>query len=239
MKTLIVLLALTLLGYCTGCGKSGRSDETASVSPVHGLGPTAHEDADGDHDFHALAGDYGHVAEEQDRRAAMAVATGTGGASTIESLQTSELDSDRDDDNHQAILSFGHTAGAADQRSVRTAVERYYRTAAAEDGAKGCALLTSGLAAHVVGEYGRTPYLHGESCSVVLSRLFERRHAELVTDSHTIEVLPARERGDLVVALLSWAGISREGQIVLLRERGRWMLDGLIDGPRPLDGEAH
>jgi hypothetical protein len=244
MKAPVALLAFALLSVggvaCGGAnGVSAGGASSAHIRTVRrGLGPHGHEDADGDYDLDPLGGDYGRVAEAQDRRAVMAVATSAAGAREVEAHVSEKTDRDHDTDDHQAILAFGGTADAADQRAVTIAVKRYYAAAAAGDGARGCSLLVSSLAATVASDYGHTRYLRGGSCAAVLSKLFRRRHAELVADRDTLEVLPARVRGDLIVALLSWTQSSREGQIVLRRERGAWKLAGLLDGPRPLDGEA-
>jgi hypothetical protein len=251
MRVLVAVLALASLS-CMGlaCGGESRSAGStarsaskalasdATTKTVRGLGPSGHEDTDGDYDFDSLAGNYGQAALEQDRRAVMAVATSGSGAVEVEALQSSRSDADHDFDNHQAILAFGHTADATDQRAVTAVVKRYYAIAAAGDGAKACSLLVPSLATTVALDYGRTPHLKGGSCPAVMSKLFERRHRELALDRDTLVVLPVRVQGDLGVALLSTDRSSREAQIVLRREHGAWKLDALLDGPRPIDGEA-
>jgi hypothetical protein len=202
------------------------------------LGPSGHEDADGDHDFYPPGGDYGRAALGQNRRAVLAVATSDVGAVEVEARQFAIFDTDHDRDIHQSMLSFGHTAGAADQRAIVVAVKRYYATAAAGNGNEGCSLLAPSVAGAVASDYGRTRYLAGRSCPAIVSKLFRRRHHELVLDRDTLVVLPARVSGDLAVALLSTTESSREAQIVLRSVHGRWRPAALLDGPRPLDGEA-
>jgi hypothetical protein len=234
MRLLLLLCALVLLStVTTACGGGG-----ATVVRERALGPTGHEDADGDYDFKPLAGDYGRVAEEQDRRAATAVANGSRNTHEVELAQSGVLDGDNDKDNHQAILAYGQPADAIDQHAVARTIKRYYAAAARRNTRAACALLLPSLAVQLAHEYGHTRYLHGGSCAAVESHLFARLHAELLGDRDTLEVLRARVHTDVAVALLAWSETSREGQIALRREHGAWRLAGLIDGPRPLDGEA-
>jgi hypothetical protein len=252
MRALSALLAFALLSsVCLACGSQGQSTDSAArtslptstedhkgVKTVRGVGPEADEDADGDHDFYTSTGDYGRAAIEQDQRSVTAVANGASSTLEVEARST-RPDADGDYDVHQAILSFGHSATPVEQHAVTTAVKHYYTAAAAGDGAKACSLLAPSLAKTLARDYGHTHYLAGGDCAMVLSKLFERLHGELMVDRHTIVVLPARMKGDLGVALLSWNDSSREGQIVLRHEHGAWKLDALIDGPRPVDGEGH
>jgi|SRR6185312_356554 len=236
-----LVFALLSVGPCA-CGGSSASPSSAShtsAPTAHPDGPHGHEDTDGDYDFDSLSGDYAAAAATLDSRVAMAVATGeSSGSLGIESEQSARSDRDGDHDNHQAIVGFGVGASAAEQRVIGHAIGRYYYAAALGDGDAGCALLARSFARTVAPEYGHTRYLQGANCPTVLSKLFKRVHGEFAADHRTLILDTVRLAGESGVAIVSWRQSSREGQIALRREHGAWKMAALIDGPRPLDGEA-
>ncbi len=244
MKTFYTALVFALLsvGACAcGNGSSAGPSSTTrpSVPTAHPDGPHGHEDTDGDYDFDSLSGDYAAAAAALDRRVAMAVAAGeSSGSLEAESRQSARSDRDGDHDNHQAIVGFGVSASATEQRFIANAIRRYYAAAAVEDGNAACALLARSFARTVAPEYGHTNYLQGASCPAVLSKLFKRAHGEFAADHRTLILDTVRLKGESGIAIVSWTQSSREGQIALRREHGVWKVAALIDGPRPLDGEA-
>jgi hypothetical protein len=137
------------------------------------------------------------------------------------------------DDN--ASLHLGRPAGAAETRTVTGIVRRYYRAAAARDGASACSLIYSVTAAAIPENLGRPPgppALRGNTCPVVMSKLFKQRHATMAADLAKLKIVAVRVSGDQAVALLKLGG-GPERFISLRRERRGWKLDRLLDAEIP------
>ena len=85
------------------------------------------------------------------------------------------------------IVDFGHEASASVRRAIALLVTRYYAFAARADGAAACTLLHSLIAETIVEKYGELHAMRGDSCSIVLSKLFKQHQQQLVSESTTLE----------------------------------------------------
>lgn len=131
---------------------------------------------------------------------------------------------DRDD---ASIRAYGQAAGAADTRAITTLVKAYYGAAAAANGARACSLMYSLFAEAIPEDFGRGAgpvYARGNSCPVVMSKLFKHMHSQLATP---IAVTGVRISGNQARALIA----TKETRIAYLpvkRERGTWKVNALV-----------
>ncbi|MFZ1925469.1 MAG: hypothetical protein WAU42_04925 [Solirubrobacteraceae bacterium] len=165
-------------------------------------------------------------------------------ASRSETAKLLKVDADRDNDyeagyddtNNDSSLNFGHPADASDQRAIVSLVERYYRIALAEDGAKACSMIYSTLAEATPEDYGSyagPAYMRGNSCPVVLTELFEHFHAVLATELPKLKVLRVRLEEHHGNVILSFGGLP-EREIAVTREGPRrWKIATLLDSELP------
>lgn len=132
------------------------------------------------------------------------------------------------------VLGFGHPASAADMRAIAAVVREYYAAAAADDGARLCSLLYSLFAESVADDYGHEPgppALRGDSCRVVLTKLFRQRHRQQVAELAALRVTGARIQYHKGLALLSFGSAGPPSYIAVKRERTVWKIDVLVDQP--------
>jgi hypothetical protein len=138
-------------------------------------------------------------------------------------------DGDHNDDDNQ-FLYYGLAASAAEERSSVALVRRYYAAAAAADGAKACSLLVPLLAESIVEEVGKSPGLVGNTCAVVVSKLFKRHHRELSEKRAALTFYAVRIKGDRGLILIEFPAIRRElRQTGERRIGGVWRIDKLFD----------
>jgi hypothetical protein len=153
------------------------------------------------------------------------------------------LDTDGDDDlseggsdpDHDRRLTLGHAASETETRATEALVRRYYVFALADDGRRACTLvywLAAEAAVEASREDNGPPSLRGDSCAQVATRLFARRHRELVEDGAEPRVSQMRVRGEhgWVVARFR---ATRERLIEVHREHGGWKLGALFDAGAP------
>jgi hypothetical protein len=174
-------------------------------------------------------------------KASSGVSTSSGAASTSAVVTGGKAEGDYDnddnphvrvDDDKPSIRSYGHEARPPDKATITTLVKRYYAAAAAGDGAKACAMISSGIARAVPLDYGQSgpPYLHGgKTCAAVLSLLFKHDHGRLATEVPQLKVPSVRLEGNNGFVLLRF-GRMPERQIAIEREGGVWKMEELIDG---------
>lgn len=153
-----------------------------------------------------------------------------------------DSDGDNDGNDDEGMRTPGHEADAADLLAIAAAVKRYYTTAVAGDGARACAMLASSIFKAVPIEYGRygAPYLHGDTCAEVLSKLFEHFHRQILTEAATLKVIAARLEGDHGYAALRTRTPCIPGRCVLdtrtltltkvlvKREGSLWKIESLL-----------
>lgn len=139
----------------------------------------------------------------------------------------------RYDNDDTSVVYFGHEAGPAQRRPVGTAVEEYERAALSGNGATACSLTYSQFADAIAEDYGRPPgppALRGNTCAVVLSKLFVQNHRQFVADLGKFRVVEVRIRGHEGIALLARAPASEpESYIRVQRERDTWKVSELFD----------
>jgi|HubBroStandDraft_3_1064219.scaffolds.fasta_scaffold03418_8 hypothetical protein len=143
------------------------------------------------------------------------------GAKTASSKSGPKFDSDDTE-----VLTFGAEADPADRQAITALIDRYYKVAAAANGAAGCSLLDSLQAETMAEDYGHVPRLRGTTCAVVLSKLFTMNHREITSYLRKIDVLKVRvknNRGQVVV----WFGTPPVRLFIVHREQGAWKVDSL------------
>ncbi len=159
---------------------------------------------------------------------------------TAASDRATALDYDVDNDvdkgsKHDNDLYFGHPATASEVAAAGTVVRHYYAAAARGDSASACGLLRARLASEVPALYGRPPSgppsLRGDTCQVVLSKMFRQRRHQLSLDSSTLKVTGMFVQGRRGLLLLRFKPLPN-GHIFLYREGLAWRLDILLaNGP--------
>lgn len=137
-------------------------------------------------------------------------------------------DGDRNNDD-EGVLDYGHAADARDRRQSIKLVTRYFAAAAAGDGRTACSLLAPFIAESTVEDYGHLPGSRGRTCATVLSKLFERRHAELARKQRSMSVIGVRVQGHKALAILDFPSIP-EVRLIGERLEGRWRMQDLLDG---------
>jgi hypothetical protein len=137
------------------------------------------------------------------------------------------------DSDDASVLDYGSEANAAELKAVTAVVERYYKLAAADNGAKACSMIDSSLAKSLPEDYGQSPgpaYLRGaKTCQAIMSLVFKYRHALVDAPIHVTGLLV---KGDLAIALLGSKTLPA-ADITVKREHGRWQIDALLGTPLP------
>jgi hypothetical protein len=135
------------------------------------------------------------------------------------------------DGTDAAFRHFGQAASAPDAQAVAALVERYYAAAAAEDGARACALIYFILAEALPEEYGGPPgplYLSvAATCRAVETRVFVHFHAQLAEPPRVTGV---RVNGNTAYALLAWRRLPA-GYMEAKREGAAWRIDRVLAAP--------
>lgn len=135
-------------------------------------------------------------------------------------------DTDRnDDDSH--YLEFGHLAGPIDRRETVDLVKRYFVAAAAEDGAKACALLAPFVAESVAEVYEES--LKSKTCASAMTILFRRHHSSLVAKHKSLQSPEVRVEGNVALVILEFPPLPEVRQIPLRRVNGTWTVLELLD----------
>ncbi len=148
------------------------------------------------------------------------------------------IDDDSDSDKYPHEVdneseALGRPADAADARSVAVLIERYYAAAAREDGAAACRLIYSTFADSIPEDYGQSPGLRGDTCAVVLSKLFKQLHGRLRAGS-SVRVGSVRVDLNRARAVLGFDGMKLNRYTLAHRERGVWKMDTLLDLDHPI-----
>lgn len=178
----------------------------------------------------------GKVTRSRSSANATAAAGSLGGATTENTKR--DRDKDRDDpaggyydEDDNAVLRFGRAASTTEDRMIRTVVRRYFVAAAATDGAKACRLIFSALAEAIPdidGHSSLSPALHGNTCAVVMSKLFKQSRSTLADDLANLRVTSTRVEGDRGFALLN-LGPSAPASVMRMHREGRaWKIGGRL-----------
>jgi hypothetical protein len=200
-------LAVALIGLVlVGCGGERKGAGSAANASAH-AGASASAPAGGDASAGVASVPGGVKGDEDD--------DDTNGANNPSLAFDKDLDRDNDsaeeassrssyyDNDDGYFRYFGHPASAADEQAIKALVRGYYAAAAAEDGAKACALSHRFLANKVIPEdEGRNSgpsYLHGlTTCPAILTRLFKHIHNQIAA---AVQVVAVRVKGDEARAL--------------------------------------
>jgi hypothetical protein len=138
----------------------------------------------------------------------------------------------RVDDDKLSVRSYGHEATQGDKSVITRLVKRYFTAAAAENGAKACAIIDSSVAKAAPLDYGQNgpPYLRGgKTCAAVFSLLFKHDHRQLAVRASRLKVTGVRVEGNEGFVLLAF-GRMPERQIAVEREGRVWKIEALLDG---------
>jgi hypothetical protein len=235
VRSLIWVSAIALLGaYLTACGGAGKGvssvppgTSSAAATPGTPGTPTiiASSETPG---LRGLKGD-----EDDDD---------TASNRTYNTKNDNDADYDNDskakepktyyDSDDGPIRSYGEVANASDSRAIAALVKRYYAAAAAANGARACPLIYSLFAEAIPEDYGRgagPAYSRGNTCAVVMSKLFKHNHAQLPAK---IVVTAVRVNGNQARALIGSVA-APASYLLLRRERGVWKVDALLGMPLP------
>jgi len=150
------------------------------------------------------------------------------GDGDIDRLTRSPADTDND-----AIPEYAPPADPADRKAIIGLIARYYKIAAAGDGARACSMLDATFVQSLLEEHrGRGPRgLRADTCARILSKLFERRHRELAEDITGYRVLVVQVDGNRGYALVRFPAKHelREPEVILRRTHGTWKMDVALD----------
>lgn len=72
------------------------------------------------------------------------------------------------------------------------------------------------------------PYYRGKTCAEVLSRVFEKNHAQLASYIPTLAITGVRVAHNVGVAVLAFKGLPGR-QLRVVKQKGRWWLSNLLD----------
>jgi hypothetical protein len=230
MRSLICLFAAGLFGVFLGaCGGSSKDESPAhrvSSDPARGTllaGASTNESSSshlkGDEDDDDSVGNYTNKGSRDSD------------ADFDNDSKANENKSYRDRDD-ASVSGYGRSANAAESRMIGETVERYYAASQAEDGVAGCALMYSAWANNVPVDYGSgagPQYSRGNTCAVVMTKLFKHFHSTLTA---AIVVTGVRVKGDMALALIG-SKTAPASYFTLKRERGAWKIDCLLAAQLP------
>jgi hypothetical protein len=183
----------------------------------------------------------GGATQRQMRTSGNPARPGTAGSGSA-SPATQPRDSNDNDgdagngDDDLQIFDYGHAASRTEARLITTIVQRYYKAAAAENGAKACSSLVVPVAEAVPEELGQAPgqaYRRGQSCAVVISAFFKGEHKHIAAERRSLEITRVRVEGKTGLAILRLDGTSEPRKIALRREGGHWKIRELLDSGTP------
>ncbi len=158
----------------------------------------------------------------------------------IEPAEDEDDDSDKygnEPDNENEP--FGHPADATDARRITAVLRRYYAAAARGDGALACGLLYSPVAEGVAEDYGGSNApadQRGETCAVVLSKLFDQQHGQL-KDGAKLRVAAVRVELNQASVRFGLGGGQPDQYIMAHRERGAWKVGTMFSFEHPVGVE--
>lgn len=179
--------------------------------------------------FAACGGDAGRPSAKRVAKTAAPADGALAARQAVDDLENAyryQIADDGEDDDR--IRTYGHEAGQPDRREVVALVGRYYAAAAADDGAKACALMQPILAKAVPHDYGKgNPSLSGDTCGVVLTKFFRQLPGQPIANLGTTKVIGVRIAGGRGYAQLT-SRLIPTGVIAVQRYRGSWTVDSLI-----------
>jgi hypothetical protein len=138
-----------------------------------------------------------------------------------------------DDDDHTLLRAYPHQAPAAEKQAITAVVKHYYTAAAANAGAKACALLDTSLASGLGSDSSGPSQGGSTTCAGAVDRQFRELHSQFVTDQvATMIVTGVRTQGDFALALLGFK--TKPKRVILLQHEGHaWKIAALFDSELP------
>lgn len=223
-RPLAVLAACLLAAGCGGCGRTSRrarltSAATRGEQTVTAPGEETKLDYDRDTDG---------AHPDQDELSKPPPGDRDG---DFDSAAKTRFDSD-----DGSVVHFGRAASASETAQIAPLIRRYYRYAAAGNGAGACSMLYSTFAEAVPEDYGTSPpgpaYARGTTCAAVLTAIFRHYHAEIAARLPLLRVSLVRIKERQGVAVLSF-GAMPEREIHVVREGHAWRMLALTDDRLP------
>jgi hypothetical protein len=154
--------------------------------------------------------------------------------SRVDGDKDNDIGAPNDDTNNNS--SFGHAANLSERRAITALLKRYYATALAGNGARGCSMLYSTLAEAAVEDDAQPPgpvYMRGaKTCAAVMTLLFKHYHAQLAAELPKLRVTHVRLEEHHGIAFLSFGALP-ERQISVVREGHTWKLNTIYDQELP------
>jgi hypothetical protein len=221
IKRLASLSAISLtIVIVVGCGEQSSSSTSRDTSSASALPIVRKAFGDYDNDDYGPGDD----ADNDD--------SDTHKDRDNDSDNSSESYYDSDDNS---VFGFGQPATTAEKRAVTALVKRYYAAAAAADGTTACELLSVPLARSVAEDLGRAPgppYLRGDRCSIVMSKVFTLNHRQLSAYAVKLRVRAVRVKHAGGLAILDFTTLP--GRVLSLqREHRTWKVGALVDSELP------
>ncbi len=130
---------------------------------------------------------------------------------------------DKDDD----VLHYGRVATGSVRTTIASLVEHYLAAAAIADGTTACGFLYSLLAEAIPEDYGHAagaPALHGDTCPVVMSKLFTQNRRILAGYLRSHNIRAVRVKGERGFALLDSGPSNPPTELQLRREGRAWRI---------------
>jgi hypothetical protein len=227
LKPLLAFAVLSLLALgataCSGSGKSTSSAPNASASRVV---PNIVTPSSMSATFPATYF-MGDIDDEEEHSSGSPA--GDTDADSDNDVKEHQFFHDRDD---KIVLAHGHAASAADYGVLTDFVKRYYKVAAAGDGATACSTIAPAFEKRIPREFGSTAgpsYMRGKTCPEVMSLFFKHEHQNLTTVS---TVTGARVKGNQAFVLLGSKTLPAS-YIELVREGNTWRSMDLLATPLP------
>jgi hypothetical protein len=153
--------------------------------------------------------------------------------SRVDADKDNDIGAAYDDTSNSNELTFGHAASRSERRAIVALVKRYYATALAGNGARGCTLIYSTLAEAAPEDDGREAdapaFSRGATtCAAVLSDLFRHYHAQLAAEVPKLVVTNVRLEEHHGFAFLSFGKLP-ERKISVQREGHVWKMSQIYD----------
>jgi hypothetical protein len=229
VTSLTVVFCCVVFTACGATRKSSSSSSHTSSARVAIVGAPAGAGTAGS--VNGLQGD-----EDDD--------DGPGESRTMNSNRPFDSDVDNDNDvednagkgyfdqDDVVVQDYGHAAVGNERQTLVDAVERYDAAAKRGDGKAACAMIESAFESSIVEDYGRSPgpaYLRGNTCPVVMSRLFAYERARYLA---AVKVVDVRVEGNQALVLIGSKAVP--ASYVRLRHEARgWKIDELVATPLP------
>jgi ketosteroid isomerase-like protein len=155
---------------------------------------------------------------------------------------SSDEDVDRDDNGdprhylrrsrQDSFIPYGEgsEASRSDRLAIASLVRRYYVAAAAEDGARACAMLSPDIVAGLSEEPASSSApTRQNACAMSMSRVLKAQHQLLMEDDvPTMVVIDVRVDRDVATATLGFRRMP-VGSVRLRGEKGVWKMDSMLD----------